>query len=268
MGRLDGKVAIITGAARGQGEAAARLFSNEGAKVVVTDVLDKEGEAVAKDIGKSVIFAHLDVSQEDNWQEVVDVTVEKFGPPTVLLNNAAVLIPKLIMKTSVQDYMKVISINQIGVFLGMKAVYEHMKAAGNGSIINTSSIDGLKSANGLISYSASKFAIRGMTKTAAIEWGHDGIRVNSLHPGGINTMMGNPRQQKEVETAPYKLQPIPRIGAAIEVANAALFLASDEASFITGTELSVDGGWRAGLIIKGLPGPEAAKIDTNSGYNN
>lgn len=267
MGRLDGKVALISGAARGQGEAEARLFASEGAKVIVADILDDEGNAVAKDIGKNAIFTHLDVSQEKDWAAAVKLAVEKFGTPNILVNNAAILIPKAIVDSSLEDYMTVINVNQVGVFLGMKAVHAGMKESGGGAIVNISSIDGLKSSNGLISYTASKFAIRGMTKTAAIEWGHSGIRVNSLHPGGVNTIMGNPLASKELETLPYVMHPIPRIGEPIEVANAALFLASDEASYITGAELSVDGGWHAGMIIEGLPGVDHLQGDFVYGAN-
>ena len=254
MGRLDGKVAIITGAARGQGETEARLFAKEGADVVLADILDEEGEAAAKSIGKKAIYHHLDVSQESDWQTAVKAATEKFGHPNILVNNAAILLPTAIIDTSEEQYMQVVRVNQLGYFLGMKSVYESMIAAGGGSIVNISSIDGLKSANGLISYTSTKFAIRGMTKTAAIEWGHQNIRVNSVHPGGVNTIMGNPIQDPSLETEPYKMHPIPRIGRPEEIAAAVLFLASDEASYITGAELSVDGGWYAGTLVLGLPG--------------
>lgn len=254
-GRLEGKVAVITGAARGQGEAEARIFAREGAQVVVADVLDDPGQAVAADIGDAATFVHLDVSSESDWANAAKVTAD-LGGATVLVNNAAILIPSAIEDTSLDSYMQVISVNQIGTFLGMKAVFEQMKMAGGGSIVNISSVDGLQSKNGLISYSASKFAIRGMTKTAAIEWGRFGIRVNSIHPGGVNTIMGNPTSDPAAEKEPYQFHAINRIGEPEEIANAALFLASDEASYVTGAELSVDGGWRAGLITPGLPGCE------------
>ena len=166
MGRLDGKVAIITGAARGQGEAEARLFASEGAKVVLGDVLDDDGEQVAASIGESARYVHLDVSQEADWAAAVEAANE-MGSLRVLVNNAAILRPAAIEDTTLEDYMAVINVNQVGTFLGMKAVLESMKMAGGGSIVNISSIDGQQSKNGLISYSASKFAIRGMTKTAA-----------------------------------------------------------------------------------------------------
>ncbi len=255
MGRLDGKVAVVTGAARGQGEAEARLFASEGAKVVLGDVLDHEGEQVAASIGDGARYVHLDVSSEDDWAAAVDVA-SGMGPLKALVNNAAILMPAAIEDTTLDDYMKVINVNQVGTFLGMKAVLEPMKMTGGGSIVNISSIDGMQSKNGLISYSASKWAIRGMTKTAAIEWGRFDIRVNSIHPGGVNTPMGNPTNDPRAEKEPYVFQAIPRIGEPIEIAYAALFLASDEASYVTGAELNVDGGWRAGLVTPGLPGTD------------
>ncbi|WP_420638131.1 glucose 1-dehydrogenase [Candidatus Poriferisocius sp.] len=255
MGRLDGKVAIITGAARGQGEAEARLFASEGAQVVLGDVLDDEGQQVAANIGDQARFVHLDVSREADWAAAVEVATG-MGSLRALVNNAAILMPAAIEDTSLEDYMKVINVNQVGTFLGMKAVLEPMKTAGGGSIVNISSIDGQQSKNGLISYTASKSAIRGMTKTAAIEWGRFDIRVNSIHPGGVNTAMGNPTNDPRAEKEPYVYQPIPRIGEPIEIAYAALFLASDEASYVTGAELNVDGGWRAGAVTPGLPGTD------------
>lgn len=263
MGRLDGKVAIITGAARGQGEAEARLFASEGAKVVLGDVLDDDGEQVAASIGEDARYVHLDVSQEADWAAAVEAATG-MGSLKALVNNAAIIRPAAVEDTSLDDYMEVIKVNQVGTFLGMKAVFEPMKMVGGGSIVNISSIDGLQSKNGLISYSASKFAIRGMTKTAAIEWGRFDIRVNSVHPGGVNTPMGNPMSDPRAEKEPYIFQAIPRIGEPIEIAYAALFLASDEASYITGAELNVDGGWRAGLITPGLPGTDHV---VEYGYN-
>ena len=255
MGRLDGKVAIITGAARGQGEAEARLFASEGAKVVLGDVLDDDGEQVAASIGDNARYVHLDVAQEADWDAAVEAAAS-MGTLNVLVNNAAILRPAAIEDTSLDDYMEVINVNQVGTFLGMKAVLESMKMAGGGSIVNISSIDGQQSKNGLISYSASKFAIRGMTKTAAIEWGRFDIRVNSIHPGGVNTPMGNPRNDPRAEKEPYIYQAIPRVGEPTEIAYAALFLASDESSYVTGAELNVDGGWRAGAVTPGLPGTD------------
>jgi 3alpha(or 20beta)-hydroxysteroid dehydrogenase len=265
MGRLDGKVAIVTGAARGQGEAEARLFAREGASVVIADVLDAEAETVAKDIGAAAVNVHLDVSQEAEWESAVRVATS-LGSLEVLVNNAAIIRPAAIEDTSLEQYLSVISVNQVGCFLGMRSVIAPMKAAGRGSIINVSSIDGIGSKNGLVSYTASKFAIRGMTKTAALELGRFGIRVNSIHPGGINTVMGNPMgMAEEVMNTAYANQAIPRIGRPEEVAAMALFLASDESSFCTGAEYAVDGGWLAGDIEPGLPGAPSSR--SGYGYN-
>ena len=265
MSRFDGKVVIITGAARGQGEAEARLFASEGAKVIIGDVLDAEGEAVAADIGAAARYVHIDVSSETDWDALVASAIEFGGRIDVLVNNAAIIRPSAIEDTTLEQYMAVININQVGCFLGMRSVMPAMRDSGGGAIVNISSIDGMASKNGLISYTASKFATRGMTKTAAMEWGRYGIRVNSVHPGGVNTVMGNPINHPALETVPYQGQAIARIGYPNEIANAVAFLASDEASYITGTELVVDGGWLTGRIEPGLPG--AATPDPTSAYN-
>ena len=265
MGRFEGKVVIVTGAARGQGEAEARLFAAEGAKVIIGDVLDAEGEAVAADIGAAARYVHIDVSSEADWAALVAEALAFGGRIDVLVNNAAIIRPSAIEDTTLEQYMTVININQVGCFLGMRSVMPAMREVGGGAIVNISSIDGMASKNGLISYTASKFATRGMTKTAAMEWGRYGIRVNSVHPGGVNTQMGNPINHPALETVPYTHQAIARIGHPNEIASAVAFLASDDASYITGTELVVDGGWLTGRIEPGLPG--AADPDPTSAYN-
>jgi 3alpha(or 20beta)-hydroxysteroid dehydrogenase len=253
-GRLEGKVALITGAARGQGAAEARLFVQEGAKVLLTDVLDEAGEALARELGPAARYQHLDVSREDEWARAVSAA-ERLGRLNVLVNNAAVLFAASIADTTLADYQRVIGVNQVGCFLGIRAVMEPMKRAGGGSIVNVSSIDGLQSKNGLMAYSSSKWAIRGITKCAAIELGRHGIRVNSIHPGGIDTPMGNPTGMGFDEMNDwYVNHPIPRVGRPVEVAWMAVFLASDEASYCTGSEYPVDGGWNAGLRVDRLPG--------------
>ncbi len=252
MGRLDGKVAIITGAARGQGEAEARLFVEEGAKVVMGDVLEAEGQAVADDIGDAAVFLKMDVSREEDWSRAVEAA-EAMGPLNVLINNAAITHFAAIPDTTLDDYRRVIDINQVGTFLGMRSVVEPMKAAGGGSVVNVSSIDGLQAKNGLVAYASSKWAIRGLTKVGALELGRFGIRVNSLHPGGVDTVMGNPTAMDNIDEF-YKDYPIPRCGHAIDIARMALFMASDECSYSTGSEFVADGGWAAGEIIKWLPG--------------
>jgi 3alpha(or 20beta)-hydroxysteroid dehydrogenase len=243
MGRLDGKVAIITGAARGQGEAEARLFAAEGAKVVLADVLDDQGEAVAAEIGDAAMYTHLDVTDEAQWQAAVELAEQRFGPVTVLVNNAGVLLFQAVHKTELDDFDRILRVNVHGVFLGMKSVTPSMTKAGGGSIVNISSTAGLQGLPFLGAYVASKWAVRGLTKTAAIDLGHKGIRVNSVHPGGIDT----PMVAGTSADAPfYKRLPVARMGSADEAANAVLFLASDEASYIAGAELAVDGGATCG----------------------
>jgi 3alpha(or 20beta)-hydroxysteroid dehydrogenase len=237
VNRLAGKVALITGAARGQGAAAARAFVAEGARVVLADVRDEEGKALADELG--VTYRHLDVSEEDDWAAVVAET--RF---TVLVNNAGVLHFAPLADTSLADYERVIRINQIGTFLGMRAVVPGMIAAGGGSIVNTSSIEGLAAAPTLMAYTASKFAIRGMTKVAALELGDKGIRVNSVHPGMIDTrMLPTALGGIEVDlTRIGRRLPLRRVGRAEEIAGLLVFLAGDESSYCTGAEFVADGG--------------------------
>jgi len=242
MGRLDGKVALITGAARGQGEAEARLFAAEGAKVVLGDVLDDAGKAVAASLGAAAIYLHHDVSQEDSWGSFVATASDRFGRIDVLLNNAGILHVAPIAEITLENYMKVVNVNQVGCLLGMKSVIPAMVQAGGGSIINVSVM-------GMVAYVSSKFAIRGMTKTAALELGRVGIRVNSLHPGGIDTPMGDGSMEdfKDFDTQGFfETLPLGRIGRPDEMAQVALFLASNESSYCTGSEFVADGGMLAG----------------------
>jgi len=251
-GRLAGKVAIITGAARGQGAAEARLFAAEGARVVLGDVLDADGEAVAAEIGTAARYVHLDVSKESDWEAAI-AAAEAMGPLTTLVNNAGILQFRAIVDTSLDDYLGVVMVNQVGTFLGMRAAIGPMTRAGGGSIVNISSIDGIGSKNGLVSYSSTKGAVRSMTKTAALELGHLGIRVNSVHPGGVWTpMIGDvPAQQFDMG---HRHLPLQRASRPEEIATMVCFLASDEASYCTGAEFVVDGGWLAGDINPFLPG--------------
>ncbi len=252
MGRLDGKVALISGAARGMGAAEARLFAAEGAKVVLCDLLDAEGKAVADEIGPSALYQPLDVTQEDQWAAAVAATVDAFGPPTVLVNNAGIAESAPLEDMTLESYQRVVNVNQTGVFLGMRAVAPAMKAAGTGSILNISSIDGLVGMNNLMGYVASKWAVRGMTKVAAMELGPFGVRVNSIHPGFIITDLGIPdgvapaQIHGLLDAHTEHLAPLGRAGQPDEIAKLALFLASDESGYSTGAEFVADGGLTAG----------------------
>ncbi|MEX2394237.1 MAG: SDR family oxidoreductase, partial [Actinomycetota bacterium] len=211
------------------------------------DVLDDDGRALADELGDAARFLHHDVTSEESWDASVSLTTETFGKLNVLLNNAGILLWNPMHRVTLEDYMKVINVNQVGCFLGMKAVIRPMRDAGSGSIINTSSTSGIEGMAGVISYAASKFAVRGMTKTAALELGRFNIRVNAVLPGGINTMMGNPFQQEDEDLEKnFKMNAIPRIGAPEEVAGMMVFLASDESSFCTGGDFVVDGGYTIG----------------------
>ncbi|HBZ72379.1 MAG TPA: 3-alpha-hydroxysteroid dehydrogenase [Deltaproteobacteria bacterium] len=249
MSRVAGKVALITGAARGQGEAEAREFVAEGAKVVLGDVMDDLGKAVAESLSDHALYLHHDVSREESWANFVATAVQTFGRIDVLVNNAGILHAAPIAEIKLEDYLRVIHVNQVGCLLGMKSVIPHMAKAGGGSIINISSIAGLEGAIGLVSYVSSKFAIRGMTKTAALELGRVGIRVNSICPGGIDTPMGRGGSEgfENVDSnAWYRALPLQRIGKPEEVAKLALFLASSESAYCTGAEFVIDGGALAG----------------------
>lgn len=245
-GDLEGKVALISGAARGMGAAEARLFVAEGGRVVIGDVLDEEGERVAAELGEAAIYVHLDVTQEADWQKAVAKAESTFGKLDVLVNNAGILRFGMLEDTELEEYELVIRINQTGVFLGMKTAAPAMRRAGAGSMVNISSLAGMKGIGGAVAYTASKYAVRGMTKTAAIELGSAGIRVNSVHPGGIETPMTSPVGASSEPGAQEYSYPIPRIGRPEEVAQLVLWLASDKSSYSTGAEFLVDGGDMAG----------------------
>ena len=251
MSNLNGKVALITGAARGQGAAEARLFAQRGAKVMLCDILDDEGQAVAAEIGANAAYLRLDVTSEASWQAAVKATVSKFGKLNVLVNNAGIVKVTALADCPLEEYMQVIQVNQIGVFLGMKTVAPAMKQAGSGSIVNISSIDGLIGMTGGTAYCASKFAVRGMTKVAALELGKDGIRVNSIHPGGILTpMITGAGLDAQTAGEVFGRVPLQRIGQPEEIATLAAYLASDDASYSTGSEFIADGGLTAGFALE------------------
>jgi len=242
MGELDGKVAIITGAARGQGAAAARLFTAQGARVVIGDVLDDTGQGLADELGAT--YRHLDVSAEQDWQAVVDDAVATLGGVDVLVNNAGILRFAALPDMPLDDYLQIVHVNQVGTFLGMKTVAKPMAAAGAGSIVNVSSVEGLAGMPYLTAYTATKFAIRGMTKVAALELGPSGIRVNSVHPGMIETdMVRDAAGGHDVDLSPVaKRIALRRMGQPDDVAEVVLFLASDRSRYVTGAELAADGG--------------------------
>jgi len=263
MGRVEGKVAIVTGAARGTGEATARLFAREGARVVVTDILEDRAQLVAKEIGGAARFERLDVTSEDDWRRVVEATETREGRIDVLVNNAAVLHMAAIEDTDLAAYERVVRVNQVGTFLGIRAVASVMRRAGRGSIVNVASIDGMSAKNGIIAYSASKWAVRGMTRVAALELGKQGIRVNAVCPEAGNAEMMRPyipagidpelaaSFQQRILATQRNRSLADKIG---DVAFMILFLASDESASCTGTDFLVDGGNLAGTRIKGAPG--------------
>jgi len=258
MGALDGKVALISGGARGMGAAEARCFAAEGAAVVIGDVRADEGAALAAAIGDAARFVPLDVTDEASWAGAVEAAVDAFGSLTVLVNNAGIAEGASLADTTLDSYRRVIEVNQIGVFLGMKAAIDPMTGAGGGSIVNISSIDGLVGMNNVVSYVASKWAVRGMTKTAAMELAPRGIRVNSIHPGFILTELGTDNLGVEpvhrmLETYSARMAPMKRAGRPEEIAALACFLASDTSSYSTGSEFVADGGLIAGYPAPGTP---------------
>jgi 3alpha(or 20beta)-hydroxysteroid dehydrogenase len=241
---LDGAVAIVTGAARGMGAEHARGLVAAGAKVVATDVLDDEGRALADGLGDHVMYRHLDVTDPDGWETVVAQAEEAWGPVKVLVNNAGIVAWGTIEALSVDDWQRTIDINLTGVFLGMHTVVPSMKRAGGGAIVNISSTAGLQGYANIGAYVASKWGVRGLTKTAALELGRDNIRVNSIHPGPIRTPMTD-----GVDLESMKSQPIPRIGEPSEVTAMLLFILQ-EATYSTGHEFVIDGGTIIGQVVQ------------------
>ena len=247
MGRLDGKVAIISGGARGQGAAEARIFAREGAKVVIGDVLDAEGTRVAAEISESggdALYVHLDVTQEEDWRSAVEAAVSSFGKLDILVNNAGIWRRGRVEDTTVEDWDMIMDVNAKGVFLGTKLAIPEMRKAGGGSIINISSTAGLVGGPRSSAYTASKGAVRLFTKATAVQYAREGIRANSVHPGPIDTPMIQQVWQGEEQSREAALArtPLGRIGTPEDIAYGVLFLASDESSFMTGSELVIDGG--------------------------
>ena len=247
-GQLEGKVAVITGAARGQGAAEARLFVERGARVLLTDVLVDEGKALADELGEAARFMAHDVSDEAQWSAVVEAATSTWGALNVLVNNAGILYTKPIVDENPADFRALLDINLVGPLLGMRAVIEPMTAAGGGSIVNISSMAGLRGFADHAAYGSAKWALRGLTKVAAVELGPRKIRVNSIHPGAINTaMLPVPEglSNEELDQM-FSYVPLGRIGQPEDIAGVVAFLASDDAGYMTGAELAIDGGLAAG----------------------
>ncbi|MGV9666693.1 glucose 1-dehydrogenase [Nocardia niigatensis] len=240
--RVAGKVALISGGARGMGAAHARALVEHGARVVIGDILEAEGKALAAELGAAARFVHLDVTDPEHWEQAVGVAVEEFGALTVLVNNAGIVNGNLIVDYELAAWRQIVDINLTGTFLGIQAAAKAMMNAGVGSIINISSVEGLRGSPGLHGYTATKFAVRGLTKSAALELAQHNIRVNSVHPGMVRTPMteGIPEDFLQI--------PLGRAATADEVANLIVYLASDESSYTTGAEHVIDGG-----LIVGVP---------------
>jgi len=243
MGRLQDKVAIVSGGARGLGEGVVRRFVAEGASVLIGDVLDAEGEALAKELGEAAMFHHLDVTKSEQWDQAVQAAEAAYGTVTVLHNNAGIVLFQIMEDATEEDYRKVIDVNQVGTFLGMRAVVPSMRRAGGGAIVNVSSSGGMTGYAGIFSYVASKWAVRGMTKAAALELVQYGIRVNSIHPGGIRSLM---TAGADADGSTSATIPMRRLGEPEEVASLVTYLVSDESSYTTGSEHVIDGGALSG----------------------
>ena len=255
MGKLDGRVVIVTGAARGQGEQEARLFAAEGASVVVADVLDEQGEALAKELGAS--YVHLDVGEETDWSAAVGAAKEAYGRIDGLVNNAGILRFNSLVDTPLDEFMQVVRVNQVGCFLGIKTVAAAMEDGG--TIVNTASYTAVTGMAAVGAYTATKHAILGLTRVAALELASRRIRVNAVCPGAVDTAMSNPARldpdadpeamTRALDELYRKLVPLGRIGRADEVARLALFLSCDDSSYITGQPFVIDGGWLAGVSV-------------------
>ena len=262
MRRLDGKIAIVTGAARGSGQAIARRFVAEGARVVVADVLDDRGKLAVEELGASAVYRHCDVGEEQEWADLMAYTLGQYGALNVLVNNAAVLHINEIRDTTVEAYLRITRVNELGTFLGIRAAIDPMTQAGGGSIINISSIDGHFAAARTSAYSASKFAVRGLTKVAALELGRFGIRVNAICPAAGNPemvieslppgMLEAYASRASNRAAAMHTPPVGRFGTVDDVAATALFLASDDSAYYSGADFVLDGGISSGMHIPEL----------------
>lgn len=242
MGKLDGKIAVVTGAARGMGAAHARILSSEGARVAVCDVLDDEGRAVAAEIG--AMYRHLDVTDESAWQQAIEAVGKELGPPSILVNNAGIPSLNRVQDTPTEEWHRVLAVNLTGVFFGIRAVVSPMRQVGEGVIVNISSDAGMTGMGHIAAYLASKWGVRGLTKAAALDLAQDRIRVVSVHPGIVRTPMGEGVDMDAIA----QHQPIPRVAEPIELAKLVLFLVAD-ATYCTGAEFVADGGHTAGIYL-------------------
>ncbi|WP_137149567.1 glucose 1-dehydrogenase [Mycolicibacterium sp. CR10] len=252
-GRLAGKVALISGGARGMGASHAREMVAHGAKVVCGDILDAEGEVVVKELGEDARYVHLDVTRAEDWDAAVATAVAEFGGVDVLVNNAGILNIGTVEDFEMSEWHRILDINLTGVFLGIRSVVPAMKTAGRGSIINISSIEGMAGTIASHGYTATKFAVRGLTKSTALELGQFGIRVNSVHPGLVKTPMADWVPEDIFQSA------LGRIAQPKEISNLVVYLASDESSYSTGSEFVVDGGTLAGLAHKDFSAVDVAQ---------
>ncbi|WP_059020039.1 SDR family oxidoreductase [Mycobacterium sp. M26] len=250
---LHGKVVVVTGGARGMGAAFARTVVDRGGQVVIADVLDDDGAAAAAELGSAARYISLDVTDRQRWTAVVDFTLAEFGSLTGLVNNAGVSTGQFIEHEPVDHFRSVLEVNLVGVFNGMQAVIAPMRAAGGGSIVNISSAAGLMGLALTAGYGASKWGVRGLTKVAAVELGPDRIRVNSVHPGMVYTPMTS-GIGIQVGEGNFPGAPMERVGVAEEVAGAVAYLLSDDATYTTGSEIAVDGGWTAGPTVRSMMG--------------
>lgn len=250
-GTLHNRTAIVTGGARGIGAGIVRALVAEGATTIIADLLKDEGQALASEIGGLARYIEHDVTDEASWMRLL----EQSGPVDALVNNAGILHFSTIADTSEALFRRTLDVNLVGTFLGLRTAGAAMAARGKGSIINISSVDGLKGANGLAAYASSKWGVRGLTKVAALEFGLTNVRVNSIHPAGIDTVMANPNNETPEQAASrFTDFPLQRMGRPDEVAGIVAFLCSDAAGYITGAEIAVDGGLTAGRYYRGLPG--------------
>jgi len=266
MKRFDSRTVIVTGGARGMGASHARGFVAEGANVVIADVLEREGRTLAGELGEHAIFSRLDVTSDTDWAATVAAAEDAFGPVSVLVNNAGIVRFGQITDTTLAIWRQVIEVNLTGAFLGIRAVASSMRKAGGGAIVNISSGAGFTATFGLAAYVSSKWAVRGLTKTAALELGHDNIRVNSIHPGAIRTPIladhapDAAAMAATMAGAGVGLSAIPRIAEPEEITRLVLFVASDDASFSTGSEFIADGGLLLGPVPASRPRAEAAAM--------